>query len=68
MNYFNLNPRVDFQLSKSNFISIRDSFSPLLRPRQRCRHAQPSDQATSAVNETNEFQIGDTWIINPHLF
>ena len=26
MNFFNLNPRVDFQLTKNNFISIRDLF------------------------------------------
>ena len=27
MNYFNLTPRVDFQISKNNFISIRDQYA-----------------------------------------
>jgi hypothetical protein len=67
MNYFNLNPRVDFQLTKSNFISIRDSFSRYSGHGNGVGTLSLPDQATSSVNDTNEFQIGDTWIINPHL-
>ena len=67
MNYFNLNPRVDFQLTKSNFISIRDSFSRYSGHGNGVGTLNLPDQATSSVNETNELQIGDTWIINPHL-
>ena len=27
MNYFNLTPRVDFQISKNSFMSIRDQYA-----------------------------------------
>ncbi|MGD0480920.1 MAG: carboxypeptidase regulatory-like domain-containing protein [Terracidiphilus sp.] len=67
MNFFNLNPRVDFQLTKSNFISIRDSFSRYSGHGNGVGTLSLPDQSTSSINYTNELQIGDTWIINPHL-
>ena len=67
MNFFNLNPRVDFQLTKSNFISIRDSFSRYSGHGNGVGTLNLPDQSTSSINYTNELQIGDTWIINPHL-
>ena len=41
MNYFNLTPRVDFQISKNNFISIRDQYARYSGARQRSGRAQP---------------------------
>ncbi len=67
MNFFNLMPRVDFQLTKSNFISIRDSFQRYSGHGNNVGTLSLPDQATSSINYTNELQIGDTWIINPHL-
>jgi hypothetical protein len=67
MNFFNVNPRVDFQLTKNNFISIRDSFQRYSGHGNGVGGLNLSDQATSSVNYTNELQIGDTWVINPHL-
>jgi hypothetical protein len=67
MNFFNLMPRVDFQLTKNNFISIRDSFQRYSGHGNGVGTLSLPDQATSSVNDTNEFQIGDTWVINPHL-
>jgi hypothetical protein len=67
MNFFNLNPRVDFQLSKSNFISIRDSFQRYSGRGNGVGTLNLPDQSTSSINYENDLQIGDTWIINPHL-
>jgi Carboxypeptidase regulatory-like domain len=67
MNFFNLNPRVDFQLTKSNFISIRDSFQRYSGHGNGVGTLSLPDQATSSINYENDLQIGDTWIINPHL-
>jgi hypothetical protein len=62
-----LNPRVDFQLSKTNFISIRDSFYRSTSQGGGVGTLNLPQQATSTVSDTNELQIGDTWVINPHL-
>jgi hypothetical protein len=67
MTYLSLNPRVDFQLTKNNFISIRDSFSRYSSQGNGVGALSLPDQATSNLNHTNEFQIGDTWVINPRL-
>jgi hypothetical protein len=67
MNFFNLNPRVDFQLTKSNFISIRDSFQRYSGHGNGVGTLSLPEQSTSSINYENDLQIGDTWIINPHL-
>jgi hypothetical protein len=67
MNFFNLNPRIDFQLTKSNFISIRDSFQRYSGHGNGVGTLSLPDQATSSINYENDLQIGDTWIITPHL-
>jgi len=67
MIFFNLNPRVDFQVSKNNFMSIRDSFQRYSGHGNGVGTLNLPEQATSSVNYENDLQIGDTWIINPHL-
>jgi hypothetical protein len=68
MKFFNLNPRVDFQLTKNNFISIRDSCYPLLGHGNGVGTLNlPEVRPPATVNYTNELQIADTWVINPHL-
>ena len=66
-NYFNLNPRVDFQLTKNNFITVRDFFSRYSAQGGGVGTLNLPDQAYSNLSHTNELQIGDTWIVNPHL-
>jgi hypothetical protein len=67
MNFFNLSPRVDFQLTKNNFISIRESFQRYSGHGNGVGALNLQDQASSSVNYTNELQVGDTWVVNPHL-
>lgn len=67
MTYMNFNPRVDFQVTKNNFISIRDSFSRFSSQGNGVGTLSLPQQASSSLNHTNELQIGDTWVINAHL-
>ena len=67
MTYMNFNPRVDFQITKNNFISIRDSFSRFSSQGNGVGTLSLPQQASSSLNHTNELQIGDTWVINPRL-
>ncbi len=66
-NYFNLTPRVDFQISKNNFMSIRDQYSRYSEHGNGVGALNLPEQAENGVNWSNEVQIGDTWVINPHL-
>lgn len=67
MNFFILNPRVDFQLTKNHFISIRDSFSRYSGHGNNVGTLDLPEQATSSLNYSNELQIGDTWVVSPRL-
>ncbi|MFZ2023952.1 MAG: TonB-dependent receptor domain-containing protein [Terracidiphilus sp.] len=67
MMYLNINPRVDFQVSKNNFISIRDSFNRYTSQGNGVGTLNLTDQATSTTLDMNELQIADTWVINPRL-
>jgi hypothetical protein len=66
-NYFNLIPRVDFQISKNNFMSIRDQYSRYTAQGNGVGALNLPEQATGGMNWSNELQIGDTWVINSHL-
>jgi len=66
-NYFNLTPRVDFQISKSNFMSIRDQYARYSAQGNGVGALNLPEQATGGMNWSNELQIGDTWVINSHL-
>jgi hypothetical protein len=67
VNYLNFTPRVDFQISKSNFISIRDQYTRYTEQGQRVGALVLPEQAFSVLNWSNEVQINDTWVINSHL-
>ncbi len=67
LTFFVLNPRVDFQLSKNNFISIRDSFYRTTAQGSGVGTLSLPGQATSTLNHTNELQIADTWVISPNI-
>ncbi len=67
MTYTEIDPRVDFQLSKNNFISIRDSFSRYSSQGNGVGTLNLEEQATSSLSKSNQLQIGDTWVINPKL-
>ncbi len=67
VNYLNFTPRVDFQISKSNFISIRDQYTRYTEQGQRVGALVLPEQAFSVLNWSNEVQIADTWVINSHL-
>jgi hypothetical protein len=62
-----VNPRIDFQLTKNNFISVRDSFYRNSSQGGGVGTLSLPEQATSTLGHTNELQIADTWVINPHL-
>jgi hypothetical protein len=66
-NYFNLTPRVDFQISKNNFMSISDQYARYSEHGNGVGALALPEQAESGVNWSNELQIGDTWVINSHL-
>lgn len=62
-----INPRIDFQISKNNFISVRDSFYRSTSQGGGVGTLSLPEQATSTVSHTNELQIADTWVISPNL-
>jgi len=67
MNYFEINPRVDFELTRNNFISIRDFYNRYSAQGLNVGTLSLPQQASSAVNSENEVQIGDTWVVSPRL-
>jgi hypothetical protein len=67
MNYFNLTPRVDFQISKNNFISIRDQYARYSAQGLDVGALDLPEQAVGGMNWSNDVQIGDTWVVSPKL-
>ncbi len=67
MHYFNLTPRVDFQITKNNFMSIRDQYAYYSIAGEGPGTLILADQASNGFNWSNEVQINDTWVVNSHL-
>ncbi|HEY1804623.1 MAG TPA: carboxypeptidase regulatory-like domain-containing protein [Terracidiphilus sp.] len=67
MEYFNLIPRVDFTISKNNFMSVRDQYTRYSAQGVGVGALILSDQATGGLNWSNDVQIGDTWVVSPRL-
>jgi Carboxypeptidase regulatory-like domain len=67
MTFTDINPRVDFQLTKNNFISIREDFSRYSSQGNGVGTLSLQDQATSTLSKSNQVQIADTWVISPKL-
>jgi Carboxypeptidase regulatory-like domain len=67
MEYFALVPRVDFTITKNNFMSIRDQYTRYSAQGVGVGALVLPDQATGGLNWSNDVQIGDTWVVSPHL-
>ena len=67
MDYLEITPRVDFQITKNNFMSIRDQYARYSAQGLGVGALNLRDQASSALNWSNELQIGDTWVVSPNL-
>src|SRR6202000_1147845 len=62
-----VNPRVDFQLGKSNTLTIRESFSRSVATNNGPGGLSLAEQAYNSNGIQNGLQIGDTVVINSHL-
>ena len=62
-----INPRVDFQLGKSNTISVRDAFTRSVQTGNGIGGLSLAQQGNNAVNYENALQLGDTVVVNSHL-
>jgi hypothetical protein len=65
--YLSITPRIDFQITKTNFISIRDQYDRWSAHGQSVGALVLPEQSTSELNSSNEIQIGDTWVISPNI-
>jgi hypothetical protein len=62
-----VNPRVDFQLGKSNMITIRNSFFRSMQTGSGVGTLNLPEQANDSNDKENTLQVGDTIIVNPSL-
>jgi carboxypeptidase family protein len=62
-----VNPRVDFQLGKSNTLSVRDSFTRSIQTGNGVGGLSLPEQANNATNYENAIQVSDTVVVNAHL-
>ena len=62
-----VNPRVDFQLGKSNTLTIRESFSRSVATGNGPGGLSLGEQAYNSSGYQNGLQIGDTVVVNSHL-
>lgn len=62
-----INPRVDFQLGKSNTLSIRDSFNRSISTGNGVGGLSLAQQASNGSNYENALQLSDTVVVNSHL-
>jgi hypothetical protein len=60
-------PRVDFQLGKSNTLSVRDSFTRSIATGNGVGGLSLAQQANNANNYENAIQVSDTIVVNSHL-
>ncbi len=62
-----IEPRIDFQLGKSNMMTLRDSIFHSNQSGSGVGTLNLPEQATSGTNEENTVQIGLTTLVNPQL-
>lgn len=65
--FFVANPRLDFQLGKSNTLSIRDSFSRAEQSGAGISALSLPQQAYNVDNQENAIQFSDTVVVNPRI-
>ena len=61
------NPRVDFQLGKSNTLSIRDSYFRSVATANGPGQLNLPEQAFNVNNQENAIQVSDTVVVNPRV-
>jgi hypothetical protein len=61
------NPRVDFQLGKSNTLSVRDSYSRSVATANGPGQLNLPEQAFNLNNQENAIQVSDTVVVNPRV-
>ena len=62
-----VNPRVDFQLGKSNTLTIRESFSRSVQTDSGPGGLSLAQQAFNSTGLQNGLQVGDSIVLNSHL-
>src|ERR1700744_1718922 len=61
------NPRVDFQLGKSNTLSVRDSYSRSVATANGPGQLNLPEQAYNVNDQENAIQVSDTVVVNPRM-
>ena len=61
------NPRVDFQLGKSNTLSVRDSYFRSVATANGPGQLNLPEQAFNLNNQENAIQVSDTVVVNPRV-
>ena len=61
------NPRVDFQLGKSNTLSVRDSYVRSVATANGPGQLNLPEQAYNVNNQENAVQVSDTVVVNPRV-
>src|ERR1700760_2831584 len=61
------NPRVDFQLGKSNTLSVRDSYVRSVASANGPGQLNLPEQAYNVNNQENAIQVSDTVVVNPRV-
>ncbi len=62
-----IEPRIDFELGKSNMLTIRDDIFRSNQSGSGVGTLNLPQQATSGTSEENTLQVGDTILVNPRL-
>ena len=62
-----VNPRVDFQLGKSNTLSVRDSYVRSVATANGPGQLNLPEQAYNVNNQENAIQVSDTIVVNPRV-
>ena len=61
------NPRIDFQLGKSNTLSVRDSYVRSVATANGPGQLSLPEQAYNINNQENAVQVSDTVVVNPRV-
>src|ERR1700733_10947581 len=61
------NPRIDFQLGKSNTLSVRDSYVCSVATANGPGQLNLPEQAYNVNNQENAVQVSDTIVVNPRV-
>ncbi|HEY1766510.1 MAG TPA: carboxypeptidase regulatory-like domain-containing protein [Terracidiphilus sp.] len=65
--YLSIDPRLDFQLGKSNTLTIRDMFYRTYQTGSGVGTLNLSSQASNVLSEENQLQLNETFLVNSHF-